>query len=72
MHLQVEMVSGNLTLNQGSQSWWTFLRDNFSASEGCGSLDGLFAITVSEETPRKTFVFVAYLKGDYFTTIQKD
>ena len=58
----MEMVSGNLTLNEGSQSWWTFLRDNFSTSEGCGNLDGPFAITVSEETPRKTPCFCCIFK----------
>ncbi|KAH7277309.1 hypothetical protein KP509_39G044800 [Ceratopteris richardii] len=47
-----EVVSGNLSLIQGPQSWWNFLRSNSSNSGSCGTLNGPFAIIVSEEVPQ--------------------
>ncbi|KAL3696338.1 hypothetical protein R1sor_010414 [Riccia sorocarpa] len=45
-------VSGNLTLNRGSSSWWSFMREDSYDGDGCGSAKGLMAYTVSEEVPR--------------------
>ncbi|KAI5060462.1 hypothetical protein GOP47_0024882 [Adiantum capillus-veneris] len=47
-----DVVSGNLSLTQAFQSWWSFLRDNTSSPEACGNLKGPYAIAVSEEVPQ--------------------
>ncbi|KAL2642994.1 hypothetical protein R1flu_010581 [Riccia fluitans] len=44
-------VSGNLTLNRGASSWWSFMRVDAYEGDGCGSAKGLMAFTVSEEVP---------------------
>ncbi|KAJ7571313.1 hypothetical protein O6H91_01G159100 [Diphasiastrum complanatum] len=49
---KVEMESGNLTLNQGKQPWWSFVRNNATKQDGCGNMTGPLAIAVSEEVPK--------------------
>ncbi|BBN02016.1 piezo-type mechanosensitive ion channel component 1/2 [Marchantia polymorpha subsp. ruderalis] len=45
-------VSGNLTLNKGVYSWWSFTRDDAFKGDGCGNAKGPVAFTVSEEVPK--------------------
>ena len=52
-HLQVDMVSGSLSLNRGNPEWWSFHDIDAANISGCGELRGPLAIVVSEETPRK-------------------
>nr|CAN61399.1 hypothetical protein VITISV_031828 [Vitis vinifera] len=48
----VDLVSGDLVLNQGNPKWWSFHDIDASAVNGCGELAGPMAIIVSEETPQ--------------------
>ncbi|XP_010242544.1 PREDICTED: piezo-type mechanosensitive ion channel homolog isoform X2 [Nelumbo nucifera] len=49
---EVNLVSGDLTINHGSPDWWSFYDVNASDVGGCGGLTGPVAIIVSEETPQ--------------------
>ena len=51
--MQVDLVSGDLVLNQGNPKWWSFHDIDASTVRGCGELTGPTAIIVSEETARK-------------------
>lgn len=46
------MVSGDVQLNHGNPSWWSFHDTNASDMVGCGGFTGPMAVIVSEETPR--------------------
>ncbi|KAG0452569.1 hypothetical protein HPP92_025233 [Vanilla planifolia] len=48
----VDSVSGDLFLNHGIPSWWSFHDVNASNVKGCEGLTGPMAIVVSEETPQ--------------------
>lgn len=48
-------MSGNLTLNKGVYSWWSFTRDDAFKGDGCGNAKGPVAFTVSEEVPSKSY-----------------
>ncbi|PKA54847.1 hypothetical protein AXF42_Ash000682 [Apostasia shenzhenica] len=48
----VDSVSGNLLLNHGNPSWWSFHDINALDVKGCKDLTGPMAIVVSEETPQ--------------------
>ncbi|XP_020526921.1 piezo-type mechanosensitive ion channel homolog isoform X2 [Amborella trichopoda] len=49
---QVNMVTGDLVMNNGSSKWWSFYDIDASDIEGCDGLKGPSAIIVSEETPQ--------------------
>jgi hypothetical protein len=50
-------ISGKLMLNKdGNQAWWSFLRDGASKGDGCNSVLGPMAVTVSEEVPPKGLI----------------
>ncbi|KAL5994242.1 hypothetical protein ACLOJK_035114 [Asimina triloba] len=49
---EVNMVSGDLQLNHGNPSWWSFHDANASEIASCGGLTGPGAVIVSEETPQ--------------------
>jgi hypothetical protein len=50
-------ISGKLTLNKdGNQAWWSFLRDGAAKGDGCNSVLGPMAVTVSEEVPPKGLI----------------
>ncbi|XP_072996398.1 piezo-type mechanosensitive ion channel homolog isoform X2 [Typha latifolia] len=53
-HLEqaVDSVSGVLSMNRGTSSWWSFHDLNQSFLAGCQGLTGPMAIVVSEETPQ--------------------
>lgn len=50
--MQIDSVSGELLLNNGTPPWWSFYDTNPSDLAGCQGLNGPMAIVVSEETPR--------------------
>jgi piezo-type mechanosensitive ion channel component 1/2 len=50
--MQIDSVSGELLLNNGSPPWWSFYDTNPADLAGCQGLYGPMAIVVSEETPR--------------------
>ncbi|CAN0914330.1 Piezo-type mechanosensitive ion channel homolog [Linum grandiflorum] len=47
----VDMVSGDLVLNQGNSDWWSF-HDTSASNSGCGMSTGPMAVIISEETPQ--------------------
>ncbi|KAL3849827.1 hypothetical protein ACJIZ3_011709 [Penstemon smallii] len=49
---EVNDVSADLVLHQGSSEWWSFHDINSLDSYGCGGLSGPMAVIVSEETPQ--------------------
>jgi hypothetical protein len=56
------IISGKLMLNKdGNQAWWSFLRDGASKGDGCNSVLGPMAVTVSEEVPPSTYSYYACL-----------
>jgi hypothetical protein len=50
--VQIDSVSGELLLNNGTPPWWSFYDTNPSDLAGCHGQNGPMAIVVSEETPR--------------------
>jgi hypothetical protein len=57
--MQIDSVSGELLLNNGSPPWWSFYDTNPADLAGCQGLYGPMAIVVSEETPR-TYLSMAW------------
>ena len=55
--MQIDSVSGELLLNNGTPPWWSFYTKP-SDLAGCQGLNGPMAIVVSEETPRM-YLFLA-------------
>lgn len=51
-NMQVDSVSGDLVMNNGTPPWWSFHDLNPLDLTGCQGLSGPLAIVVSEETPR--------------------
>ncbi len=61
-------ISGKLTLNRdGNQAWWSFLRDGAAKGDGCNSVLGPMAVTVSEEVPPSTHSYYAWLASVPFS-----
>lgn len=60
--MQVVSVSGDLVLNRGHPGWWSFHDTDAPSIRGCGTLAGPMAIVISEETPRKFWIFI--MNGD--------
>jgi hypothetical protein len=45
----------------GNQAWWSFLRDGAAKGDGCNSVLGPTAVTVSEEVPPSKYSYYACL-----------
>lgn len=53
--LQRNSVAGDISLNKGSPSWWSFRDVHAPDVEECAELTGPMAIIVSEETPPRMY-----------------